>query len=74
MLSLPVPRHMPCERCGASIARDDVAHTCDEERQLDFAFFQLRSEIETFDEQLCRWLETAQGRFEQYYAERARPD
>jgi hypothetical protein len=65
---------MPCERCGASVARDDVAHACDEERELEFAFFQLRSEIEAFEEQFRGWLETAHGRFEHYYAERTRPD
>jgi hypothetical protein len=64
---------MPCERCGASLVRDDLAHTCDEERRLEFALFQLRAEIETFDEHLGRWLETPRGRFERYYAERTRP-
>jgi hypothetical protein len=73
MFSLPVPRHMPCERCGASIERDDLAHTCDDERRLQFELFPLRAEIEMFDEHLRRWLETACGRFERFYAERTRP-
>jgi hypothetical protein len=64
---------MPCDRCGASVARDDLTHMCDEGRRLDFAFFQLRTEIETFEEQFSCWLETAQGRFERYDAERTRP-
>lgn len=65
---------MPCERCGASVERNDAAHTCDAERQLQFALFPFRAEIDTFDERLGRWLETAQGRFARYYAERTRPD
>jgi hypothetical protein len=73
MFLLPVPRHMPCEHCGASIERDDVAHRCDEERRVEFAFFQLRAGIEMFEEHLSRWLATACGRFERYYAERTRP-
>jgi hypothetical protein len=73
MFSLPVPRHMPCEHCGASVERGAVAHTCDEERRLEFSLFQLRADIELFEEHLRRWLETARGRFERYYAERTRP-
>jgi hypothetical protein len=64
---------MPCERCDSSIERDDVAHRCVEERRLEFALFQLRADIEMFEEHLRRWLETARGRFERYYAERTRP-
>jgi hypothetical protein len=63
---------MPCERCGASLLCGDSAHTCDEDRRLEFALFQLRAEIEAFDELLSRWLETPRGRFERYYAERMR--
>ena len=73
MFSPPVPRHMPCDHCGASIERGDLAHACEEERRLAFALFPLRAEIEMFEEHLHRWLETAHGRFERYYAERTRP-
>jgi hypothetical protein len=65
---------MPCESCGASVSRDDVAHTCDEERRLEFECFHLRPEVEAFEELLDRWLDTARGRFERYYAERTRLD
>jgi hypothetical protein len=74
MLSLPTPRHLPCELCGASVATDDVAHTCDDERRLEFEIFQLRAEIKSFGRDLGDWLGTPRGRFECYYAERTRPD
>jgi hypothetical protein len=65
---------MPCDRCGASVeTRPDVAHRCDDERRLDFALFELRDEIESFEDVLSRWLATPHGRFEQFYAERERP-
>jgi hypothetical protein len=74
MLELPPPAHLPCERCGASVAREARApHDCDEERRLDYLLFQERGEVAAFDEALRDWLETAQGRFERYYARRSRP-
>jgi hypothetical protein len=61
---------MPCDRCGASIeTRADTGHVCDDERRLDFALFEFRSEIEAFEDGLRRWLATPQGRFEAFYAE-----
>jgi len=72
MLSLPPPRFMPCERCGASVERG-AEHECDEERIVEFRLVQLRPEIETFDAQVVAWLDTPHGRFERFYAERTRP-
>jgi hypothetical protein len=64
---------MPCERCGASVeTRAALAHLCDGERWLDFKLFELRGEIESFDDALGGWLATPRGRFEQFYAERER--
>jgi hypothetical protein len=75
MLSLPPPRFMPCEHCGASLDRDAaVAHECELERRLDFELFQLRGEIESFGATFGSWLETPRGRFEQFYAEHTRLD
>jgi hypothetical protein len=74
MLSLPPPRFMPCDRCGASVERGaEGQHECDDERLLDFAFFRLRPELDEFDTQLAAWLGTPWGRFERFYAERTRP-
>ena len=73
MVRFPSPAHMPCDRCGASIdTRADVGHVCDDERRLDFALFEIRSEIEAFEDGLSRWLATPEGRFEAFYAERER--
>ena len=65
MLSLPDPAFMPCTACGASVARGDGAHVCDDDRRLAFEAFGL-------DGDLADWLATPEGRFEQYYAERNR--
>jgi len=74
MLSLPQPRHMPCERCGASIdSRVAAEHACEEGRRLDYVVFQLRGEISGLEAELAAWLETPGGRFALFYAERTRP-
>lgn len=67
------PLHMPCTECGASVKRTETdAHVCDTERVLDLRLFQLRDEIEAFDEQLAAWLASAQGRFAAWLAEQQR--
>jgi hypothetical protein len=67
------PPHMPCTECGASVARGQSdAHECDRERLLDHRIFQLRDEIARFDEQLTAWLQSADGRFAAWLAERCR--
>ena len=64
---------MPCDRCGASVeTRAADAHECDAERTLDFALFALRAEVESFEDDLGRWLATPRGRFELFWAERDR--
>jgi hypothetical protein len=64
---------MPCAECGASVARDESGeHVCDPERLLDFCLFQLRDEIERLDEEVATYLESPQGRFEAWEAERRR--
>ena len=71
--ALPQPTHSSCPECGASVARGALgAHSCDAERLLDFRVFQLRDEIEAFDDQLSAWLRTAAGRFATWLAERDR--
>ena len=64
---------MPCPECGASVARDeDEEHVCNPEDLLDYAVFQLREEIEGFDEEITDYLDTPRGRFEAWEAERRR--
>jgi len=71
-MQFPIPRHMPCERCGASVAYGEADHVCDDGRRVEFELFQLRSEIAAFDDQLREWLDSPPGRFEQFDAERRR--
>ena len=73
MFALPEPQYMPCAECGASVARDGTdVHVCESERRLDFEIFQLRGELEQFDERLAAYLETPRGRFEAWYAAHCR--
>jgi hypothetical protein len=67
------PPHMPCEECGASVARDERdEHVCDEARRLDYVMFRLRDEVEGFDEALRAYLRSPHGRFDAWLAERER--
>jgi hypothetical protein len=66
-------RFLPCPECGASVERSELElHACDEERRLDYLVFQLRGELEAFEEQLGCYLRSARGRFELWYAARRR--
>jgi hypothetical protein len=65
--------HMPCAECGASVAVDQRAdHVCDGERRLEYRLFQLRDEVAGFDDGLRGYLDSPQGRFAQWLAERDR--
>jgi len=71
--SMPHPAHLPCHSCGASVARDSVAHHhCDEEQRARYERFQARVEVDRFDAELTTWLASPAGRFEVFYAERER--
>jgi hypothetical protein len=70
---LSEPQHMPCNDCGASVARTERdVHTCEVERRLDYELFQLRRVVADFDEQFGVYLESPMGRFEVWYAARTR--
>jgi len=67
------PPHMPCEECGASVAREERdEHVCDQARRLDYVMFRLREEVEAFDQELVDYLHSPQGRFDAWLAERER--
>ena len=67
--------HMPCAECGASVrATDRERHTCDPERRLEYRIFQMRDEVAGLDLSLGAYLETPEGRFAQWLAERERRD
>lgn len=70
---LSEPQHMPCNDCGASVARTErEQHMCDVDRRLDFELFQLRGEVDAFDEEFWVYLESPVGRFAAWYATRSR--
>lgn len=64
---------MPCPECGASVAvAPETKHVCNPDRRLDFELFQLRAEISGLGAEIEQYLSSAQGRFEQWYAEHDR--
>jgi hypothetical protein len=75
MLSLPEPAFMPCSECGESLARSQKAdHVCDRERWLDYQLFVRRAELERFDTDLSAYLDSPEGRFRAWDAERRREE
>jgi hypothetical protein len=73
MSSFFTSQHMPCAECGASVrASERETHTCDPERRLEYRLFQLRDEVAGFDSGLGAYLDSPQGRFEQWLAEHER--
>lgn len=73
MFALPEPRFMPCAECGASVARAaGEQHRCDEARRLEYELMQHRSGLQAFEDDFTRYLQTPQGRFAAWDAERRR--
>lgn len=67
------PQYMPCPECGASVLTAEMdEHVCSPERRLDYQMFQLRAEIASFEIHLATYLDSPQGRFAEYYAQRQR--
>ena len=68
------PSHMPCADCGASVARSERgAHICAAEDRARYQTFQLRDEIDRFEDELQAYLESPEGLFAEWDAERRRP-
>ncbi len=64
---------MPCEECGGSVpVADRDGHVCSEGRRLEYRLFQVRAELAAFEDDLAAYLDSPQGRFELWYAERER--
>jgi hypothetical protein len=75
MSSFFTSQFMPCAECGASVhASERSDHRCDPERRLEYRIFLLRDELATFDDGLGAYLDSPQGRFAQWLAERERED
>ena len=64
------PPFMPCSECGASVAvAQETQHVCNPERRIDFELFQLRADVSALGDEIGEYLASAQGRFEQWYAD-----
>ena len=75
MFVFPQPQYIACPECGACVPRAEAdEHVCDRERWLDYQLVRLRPEIARFETDFRQWLVTSEGRFEQFYASRSRPD
>ena len=75
MSSFFTSQHMPCAECGASLRADDrERHTCDPKRRLEYRIFQMRDEVARLDFTLGAYLDTPEGKFAQWLAERERRD
>jgi hypothetical protein len=73
MFGLPEPAFMPCAECGESIAKANKdQHVCERERWLDYQLFVRRAELERFDTDLSAYLDSPEGRFQAWDAERRR--
>jgi phage portal protein BeeE len=69
----PQSQFQPCPDCGAPVqSEEDDAHRCEQRRFVEYQMLVLRPEIVAFEAELCDWLDTPQGRFAAYYAERER--
>lgn len=72
MFAFPAPSALPCPDCGAAVSLDEDEHICDEERRRWHQLFLVNAEVEQLDDELRTYLDSPQGRFELYYAERER--
>lgn len=74
MFGIPLPSHMPCAACGASVPRwEEHTHECDGERRVEYELFQLRAELDGLTDELHAYLASPAGEFEAWCATRERP-
>jgi hypothetical protein len=63
-------RFMPCPECGEAVERTGVGHSCRADKLLDAELEGLRAELESFEFDVHRYLDTPEGRFESWLAAR----
>jgi hypothetical protein len=64
---------MPCSACGAAVERGrSERHVCERDRVVEFQMFRLRDEVAAVENEVRAYFESAQGRFEAWWAERER--
>lgn len=64
-----------CRECGTSVGLDGLEpeqHRCDNRHRLEHVLRLAVAEVELFEPELREYLESAQGRFEVFYAARTR--
>jgi hypothetical protein len=75
MFGLPEPAFMPCSECGESLARAERdEHVCDRDRWVDYQLLQQKQAIERLEADLRDYLESPEGRFRAWDAERRRTE
>jgi hypothetical protein len=66
-----MPKFVPCSVCGITMDRGSgLAHRCDTARLLDECMAAMRGEVDLLEPQLHRWLSTAEGRRDAWWAAR----
>ena len=66
---------MPCGDCGESVAKADRdEHVCELERWVDYQLFLQKAEVERFENDLGAYLDSPEGRFQAWDAERRRTE
>ena len=66
-------RFVPCEDCGASIAKSEYeAHVCEPNRRLEYQMIQHRDDLAGVEDEIRTYFDSPAGRFEVWYAERKR--
>jgi hypothetical protein len=70
----PLQDYLDCPECGTSVLRAPlVMHRCDDRHRRDHLTRVAQDAAAAFEREFRRFLETAEGRFAVYYAERNRP-
>ena len=66
-------RFVPCEDCGASVAKSEYeAHVCEPNRRVEYQMTQHRMDIAGVEDEIRTYFDSPKGRFEAWYAERKR--
>jgi hypothetical protein len=66
-------RFVPCEDCGASIAKSEYeTHVCEPHRRLEYQMILHRDELAGVEDEIRTYFDSPKGRFEAWYAERKR--
>jgi hypothetical protein len=66
-------RFIPCEGCGLSVAKSQyAAHVCEPDRRIAYQMIQHQDDLARIEKEIRSYLDSPQGRFEAWYAERTR--